>query len=123
MQRHLVDWACENLARPGFRFSGVDVSNARYNPDGSPDRSIPADAGSVDVFDAYSVFSHMLADDTRGYLRLIGEILAPGGAAWVTCFVEEGVEPCVENPEATGLWSGRRRCTVCASTEATSRGS
>jgi hypothetical protein len=54
----------------------------------------------------------MLADDTLGYLTLIGEVLAPGGAAWVTCFVEEGVEPCVENPEGYGPleWKGALHC-------------
>ncbi|MCF8539966.1 MAG: class I SAM-dependent methyltransferase, partial [Candidatus Nanopelagicales bacterium] len=36
VQRELIDWCQENLAGPGYRFTFVDVSNERYNPDGSP---------------------------------------------------------------------------------------
>ena len=75
----LIEWADENLAAPGFRFTCVDVSNERYNPDGTPERTLAAEPESVDVFYAYSVFSHMNDEDTPAYLRLIREALAPGG--------------------------------------------
>jgi cyclopropane fatty-acyl-phospholipid synthase-like methyltransferase len=113
VQRELVDWAEANLAGPGFRFTCVDVSNERYNPDGTPERTLAADPGSVDVFYAYSVFSHMNDEDTPAYLRLIGEALAPAGRAFVTCFVEEDVAGWEENPEGYGPleWKGRLHCT------------
>ncbi len=113
IQPELIEWAQENLAAPGFRFTLLDVSNERYNPDGTPERTLGAEPGSVDVFYAYSVFSHMNDDDTPAYLRLIHEALAPGGRAFVTCFVEEDVEGWEENPEGYGPleWKGRLHCT------------
>jgi cyclopropane fatty-acyl-phospholipid synthase-like methyltransferase len=113
VQAELIDWANANLAGPGFRFSFVDVSNERYNPDGSPERTLSADPGSVDVFYAYSVFSHMNDDDTPAYLTLLGEALSTDGRAFVTCFVEEGVADWEENPEGYGPfdWKGRLHCT------------
>ena len=71
VQPELIDWANANLAGPGFRFTCVDVSNERYNPDGTPERTLAADPGTVDVLYAYSVFSHMNDEDTPAYLRLI----------------------------------------------------
>lgn len=113
VQPELIDWATENLTAPGFRFTCVDVSNERYNPDGTPERSLATDPGSVDVFYAYSVFSHMNDADTRAYLSLVGEALSPAGRAFVTCFVEEGVPEWEENPQGYGPleWKGRLHCT------------
>ena len=113
IQPELIEWAQANLAAPGFRFTLLDVSNERYNPDGTPERTLGAEPGTVDVFYAYSVFSHMNDDDTPAYLRLIHEALAPGGKAFVTCFVEEDVEGWEENPEGYGPleWKGRLHCT------------
>jgi len=113
VQPELVAWAEVNLAGPGFRFTCVDVSNERYNPDGSKERTVAADPGTVDVFYAYSVFSHMNDEDTPAYLALIGEALAPSGKAMVTCFVEEEVPGWEENPDGYGPldWKGRLHCT------------
>ena len=109
VQRELIDWAQENLASEGYRFTYVDVSNERYNPDGSPERTLSADPHSVDVFYAYSVFSHMNAVDTAGYLELLGQALTTTGKAFVTCFVEEDVPDWEENPAGYGPleWKGR----------------
>ncbi len=113
VQAELIDWATTNLAAPGFRFTCVDVSNERYNPDGTPERTLAADAGTVDVFYAYSVFSHMSDADTSAYLAMIGSVLSPDGRAFVTCFVEEDVAVWEENPEGYGPleWKGRLHCT------------
>ena len=113
VQPDLISWARDNLTAPGYRFTCVDVANERYNPAGLPERTIAADPGSVDVFYAYSVFSHMNDDDTPAYLKLIGEALSPTGKAFVTCFVEEGVPAWEENPEGYGPleWKGRLHCT------------
>jgi cyclopropane fatty-acyl-phospholipid synthase-like methyltransferase len=113
VQPDLISWARENLTAPGFRFTCVDVANERYNPAGLPERTIAADPGSVDVFYAYSVFSHMNDDDTPAYLQLIGDALSSHGKAFVTCFVEEGVPPWQENPDGYGPleWKGRLHCT------------
>lgn len=113
VQPELISWADRNLAGPGFRFTYVDVSNERYNPDGSPERTVASEPSSVDVFYAYSVFSHMNDEDTPAYLRLIEQALAPGGKAMVTCFVEEDVAGWEENPADYGPldWQGRLHCT------------
>ncbi len=113
VQPDLISWARDNLTAPGFRFTCVDVANERYNPAGLPERTIAAEPGTVDVFYAYSVFSHMNDEDTPAYLRLIGEALSPSGSAFVTCFVEEGVPGWEENPENYGPleWKGRLHCT------------
>ena len=113
VQPDLISWAWENLTAPGFRFTCVDIANERYNPAGLPDRTLTADPESVDVFYAYSVFSHMNDDDTAAYLHLIAEALSPAGKAFVTCFVEEGVPDWEENPKGYGPleWKGRLHCT------------
>jgi len=113
IQAELIDWANENLTGPGFRFTHVNVSNERYNPDGSPERTLAAAPGTVDVFYAYSVFSHMNDEDTQAYLKLIEESLSTYGRAFVTCFVEEDVPGWVENPQGYGPldWKGRLHCT------------
>ena len=113
VQPELIEWATEHLTAPGFRFTCVDVANERYNPEGLPERTLATDPGSVDVFYAYSVFSHMNDDDTAAYLALIGQALSPQGRALVTAFVEEGVPAWVENPEGYGPleWKGRLHCT------------
>lgn len=113
VQPELIEWAEGNLAGPGFRFTCVDVSNERYNPDGTPERTVGAAPGVVDVLYAYSVFSHMNDEDTAAYLRLIATALSPHGRAFVTCFVEEGVPAWEENPPGYGPleWKGRLHCT------------
>jgi ubiquinone/menaquinone biosynthesis C-methylase UbiE len=112
VQRVLIDWANEHLADEHSRFTFVDLANARYNPDGARARSIPGEDGAVDVFYAYSVFSHMLAPDVAAYLGEIARLLTSSGRAMVTAFVEEGVPDCTENPPGYGPleWSGALHC-------------
>jgi cyclopropane fatty-acyl-phospholipid synthase-like methyltransferase len=113
IQPDLVAWASKNLTAPGFRFTLIDVANERYNPDGTAERTIGAQPNSVDVFYAYSVFSHMNDVDTPAYLHLIAQALTPNGRAFLTCFVEEGVPDWEENPAGYGPleWKGRLHCT------------
>jgi cyclopropane fatty-acyl-phospholipid synthase-like methyltransferase len=112
VQPDLLDWAHENLTDEHTRFTLVDQRNERYNPDGTSSFEIPAEAGSVDVLYAYSVFSHMLERDVRGYAGTIAAILAPQGRALMTAFVENDVPACEENPaEYRKLpWKGRLHC-------------
>ena len=112
VQPDLLDWAHENLTDEHTRFTLVDQRNERYNPDGTASFEIPAEPGSVDVLYAYSVFSHMLERDVRGYAETIAAILAPQGRALMTAFVENDVPPCEENPaEYRKLpWKGRLHC-------------
>lgn len=113
IQKHLVDWAQRHLGdRPGFTFTHVDLANPRYNPGGSHERTIPGASGDYDGFYAYSVFSHLMGDDTAAYLVEVSRLLAPGGRAFVTAFVEEDVPDEEENPAGYGplQWSGPLHC-------------
>jgi len=118
VQPELLTWAAENLSDDHTRFSLVDAANARYNPGGTPSYEIPAEPGSVDVFHAYSVFSHMLAGDVAGYAATIAGLLTTegnrgtGGRAAVTAFVEEDVPDCEENPPGylDLAWDGPLHC-------------
>jgi cyclopropane fatty-acyl-phospholipid synthase-like methyltransferase len=63
---------------------------------------LPTPSESVDVIYAYSVFSHLSGDDVKQYLKAVKDALAPGGRAWFTLFVEQGVPPEEENPVGYG---------------------
>jgi cyclopropane fatty-acyl-phospholipid synthase-like methyltransferase len=113
IQKHLVDWAERHLGdRQGFTFTHVDLANARYNPGGSHERTIPGASGDYDGFYAYSVFSHLTGEDAAAYLAEVSRLLAPGGRAFVTAFVEEDVPEQEENPAGYGplTWSGPLHC-------------
>ena len=107
-----LNWAAQHLTDAHTRFTLVDQHNERYNPDGGISYDIPTPPGSVDVFYAYSVFSHMLAHDVRGYSQTIAQLLAPSGRALLTAFVENDVADWEENPpEYRKLdWKGRLHC-------------
>jgi cyclopropane fatty-acyl-phospholipid synthase-like methyltransferase len=112
VQPELLNWAADNLSDEHTRFTLVDQHNERYNPGGETTYDIPAAADSVDVLYSYSVFSHMLTDDVRGYAGTIARILATEGRAFMTAFVEEGVPDCEENPEdyLKLEWKGPLHC-------------
>ncbi len=113
IQKHLVDWAQRHLGdREGYTFTHVDLANPRYNPGGSLERSIPGESGGYDGFYAYSVFSHLMGADTAAYLREVARLLAPGGRAFITAFVEDDVPEQEENPAGYGplTWSGPLHC-------------
>ncbi len=108
VQPKVLGWAKRNLSDKHTRFTLVDVANARYNPDGSLQRHIPAEPDSIDVFYAYSVWSHMTPDDVAGYAEIIARILKPTGRAMLTAFVEDDVPDWSENPEGYGPLEWRK---------------
>jgi cyclopropane fatty-acyl-phospholipid synthase-like methyltransferase len=113
VQAPLISWAQRHLGdRAGFRFTHVDLANPRYNPSGEATRTIPGESGDYDAFYAYSVFSHLMDDDTAAYLAEVARLLRPGGKAFVTAFVEPGVPDVEENPAGYGPleWSGPLHC-------------
>jgi len=112
VQAPMIRWARRHLADEHTRFTLADAHNARYNPDGVPAYRIPRRSGTVDVFHAYSVFSHMTGEEVAAYAAEVRRGLAPGGRAWLTAFVEDGVPDEVENPAGYGPleWSGPLHC-------------
>jgi SAM-dependent methyltransferase len=111
VQRHLIHWAQSHIVWPGFSFVGMDAPNARYRPNGKGARAIPV-YDTFDVAYAYSVFSHMQTDDVRSYLREFKRLLNPGGRAFFTAFVEDGVPQQTVNPDRYGSvkWEGPLHC-------------
>jgi SAM-dependent methyltransferase len=109
-----VSWATEEITSrfPNFEFVRVDAANARYNPVGADERRLPVDDGSIDMLCAFSVFSHMLSDDTRTYLAEIRRVLHPDGRAYITAYVADEAPDETENPSWLGAWSGRLHCVV-----------
>jgi SAM-dependent methyltransferase len=78
------------LSKKKFRFEHLDVHNAEYNPTGE----VPAneyrfefDDNSFDVVFLVSVFTHMLPEDVRNYIKEIGRMLKPGRHLMFTTFV------------------------------------
>lgn len=113
VQERLISWADRHLGNhAGFEFTHVDISNARYNPSGESVQSIPGQDANYDVFYAYSVFSHLNAEDCRRYMSEVARLLKPGGAAFITAFVETNVPEVEENPTGYGpmAWSGPLHC-------------
>jgi SAM-dependent methyltransferase len=112
VQADLIEWASTHLSDSRTHFTHVDLANARYNPSGAPERAIPEESDRIDVFYAYSVFSHLLAEESSDYLKEVARLLDPDGRALITCFVEEGVPDCEENPAGYGplTWSGPVHC-------------
>jgi len=104
-----VRWASAEITSryPDFQFVRVNAANARYNPSGSEPPRLPVDDGSADMICAFSVFSHMLSDDTTIYLREFRRALAPDGSAFITVFMADGVPDMTENPPWLGASSGR----------------
>jgi SAM-dependent methyltransferase len=111
-----IRWCTRHVARlnPAFRFQHLDVKNARYNPDGTvaaDGARLPLPDAHFDVVYLYSVFSHMLADDVRGYLGELRRVTSPGGRLFLTGFLEEGVAEVSENPAGYGqAWTGPLHC-------------
>lgn len=116
VHRPSIEWCRRNLGRanPAFLFHHLDVRNDRYNPGGSQPAGavrLPAESGSHDVANLYSVFSHMLPSDVEGYLHELRRILSPGGALFFTAFVEAGVpEVSVNPPGYVRSWGGPLHC-------------
>jgi SAM-dependent methyltransferase len=84
--------ACrEQPALSTFRFFVADVESDVYRPTGSTKGSeyrFPFDDGSFDLVFLASVFTHMLEDECANYAREIMRVLAPGGTAAVSTFLQ-----------------------------------
>lgn len=112
-------WGQQNLApkHPNFQFAHIDVKNKRYNPDGSEaddSFTFPFADGEFDIVILYSVFTHMLEDGVRGYLKEFQRLLRPDGKIYLTAFVEEGVPDVEENPEGyqNRQWKRALHCVL-----------
>ncbi len=72
---------------PNFRFEHVDVYNQHYNPQGQLDAAeftFPYPDASFDFVFLVSVFTHLLPQDMRNYLREVARVLRPGATCFIT---------------------------------------
>jgi SAM-dependent methyltransferase len=75
---------------PNFEFVWADVVSANYNPSGrqaAAAYAFPFPDASFDVVYAASLFTHLLPDETRNYLRQARRVLKPGGKCLFSFFV------------------------------------
>jgi SAM-dependent methyltransferase len=103
VHRPSVTWCKKHIEgrSPRLRFSFLDVANARYNERGKTideQFRLPFEQASYDIVFAYSVFTHMTAEDVATYCKEIARVLKPGGRLFATVYVEEGVPDWEENP-------------------------
>jgi len=83
--RENIDW-CEHsivpLSKGRFEFHYLDVFSRAYNPTGrikGTDVIFPVVDGAIDFAFAGSVFTHLLQEDAKHYLREVRRALAPDG--------------------------------------------
>ena len=98
----MVAWCRENFPADRFRFTCLDMNSSVYNPEGSVGNRprLEYEDGGADLVLSQSLFSHLLEDDIRHYLRESRRVLRPGGVMSMTFF-------CLDDLERLGLLGGR----------------
>ncbi len=93
MPRHIA-WLSENLspaaAPVDIAFRHVDVYNEHYNPRGelkATEVTLPGPDRAPDLILAFSVFTHMYADEITHYLRELAGMMAPESILCATFFL------------------------------------
>ena len=86
-----INWCLKNITSqyPNFRFQVADVFNEHYNPQGATkasDYRFPYEDGFFDFAFATSLFTHMITEDTKNYLREIFRVLKDGAKSLITYF-------------------------------------
>ena len=101
VEKNTIKWCAENIKADNFQFSHIDVYNGRYNLKGTElDYSFQFPTNRFfDIIYLYSVFSHMIADDIKVYLREFDWLLREKGGIFMTVFVEDGVPDMTINPK------------------------
>src|SRR2546422_6265068 len=112
VSKRAIKWCHRFIAEahPGFVFLRANVRNERYNPRGDPIGDgfrLPFHDSEFSLVYAYSVFSHMLAEDLRNYLIEIRRITSPRGKLFFSAFAEPDVPDVSVNPPGyRRAWGG-----------------
>ena len=88
--RGMVQWCQRHLAphAPGFRFEHHDVLNRAFNPQGArATLELPAASRSMSLVHAWSVFTHLVEEETKRYLAETARVLVSGGRLLATFFL------------------------------------
>ncbi len=98
----MVDWSRRHFDAERFQFSLVDMGSSVYRPEGSTSDKPTLDVASdsIDLVFSQSLFSHLLEDDIKHYLRESCRVLRPGGVLSMTFF-------CLDDLERLGLLGNR----------------
>jgi SAM-dependent methyltransferase len=87
-----IDWCREKITPQfqNFHFQQIDVYNKLYNSQGTytaADYKFPFPDGAFGFIVLGSVFTHMLPDDLKNYLREISRLLEHGGRCLISYFL------------------------------------
>jgi SAM-dependent methyltransferase len=89
--RRGITWCRRHITRrhPNFRFHHVSVRSSEYRDRGTSASGFrfPFEDASFDFAFATSLFTHLVLDETRQYLRESARVLAPGGMLFATFFL------------------------------------
>jgi SAM-dependent methyltransferase len=92
--RPLIEHLHSEVRDPRFAFVWWNVHNDQYNPDGQPMQSygdIPVE-GSFDIIWLFSVFTHLLPDDTLALLMLLRKHSRNNTVLVFTGYITDGIE-------------------------------
>jgi SAM-dependent methyltransferase len=107
----MLDWCRGNFPADRFRWLKVDSRSAVYSPDGGASGDamrLEVGDGSQDFVLANSLFTHLLDDDFRAYIREAGRVLKRGGHFQFSVFLMEDVRADAAQ-DAGGRWTFRHR--------------
>src|SRR5271157_195704 len=99
----MVRWCQKNFDPEHFTFRAVESYSAVYHPAGSGKASARlegCDDNSIDLVFSQSLFSHLLEDDLRNYVRESARVLRAGGIMAMTFF-------CLDDLRRLNLLGGR----------------
>lgn len=92
VDREAIDW-CTSAFRAksaNMTFTCVEVANEHYSSVGGQSAAefrFPYEDECFDLVVATSVFTHLLSDDARGYLKEVQRVLKPEGIALTTWYL------------------------------------
>lgn len=96
-----IEWCSRNISKmnPGFSFYHVDLKSVTYNPNGEHDPKtyrFPHADSSFDLIILTSVFSHLLEEEVKQYLRELQRVLTPSGTVYASFFTYQNKQDAVE---------------------------
>jgi SAM-dependent methyltransferase len=103
----MIEWCRAQITAraPEFEFHHHDVFQEFMNPDGTfEDVPLPAADGSVSLFLAWSVFTHLLQPDAEFALAELARVLRPDGLAVTTWFLFDKSEFPMMQPFQNALY-------------------